>query len=324
MRFTRAILPKIIPRIVLIITICITFNACSKTIKTEAINPSIFSGGKALDETSNLIKISPRISGTENALKASSYLAGRLKNLGLEPVVDEFKDITPSGELTFRNVMTEIPSKIGQHTVVLISHYDTKAGMHDDFQGVNDSGSSTGLLLELARVLKDSPAMPFSIILCFTDGEECARSYGDSDGLHGSRRLLENIVSNDMAKKILAVIVVDMIGDRDLSITIPRNSSMDLVSLALEAASEENARSKFLLLPSGITDDHVPFFEKGIPSIDIIDFQFGSQPGMNDYWHTHEDTMDKISSESLETVGRIVIRMINGLPEIQNQLLGQN
>ena len=107
------------------------------------------------------------------------------------------------------------------------------------------------------------------------------------------------------------MILMDMIGDRDLQVTIPRNSSSHLVALAFESATALGVRDRFSFSRSNILDDHVPLIEPGIPSINLIDFQFGSRPGKNDYWHTPEDTLDKVSPDSLEIVGRVVIEMLN-------------
>jgi glutaminyl-peptide cyclotransferase len=195
---------------------------------------------------------------------------------------------------------------------VLVSHYDTKSGISPDFAGANDSGSSTGLLLELARVIKSEKKEGPDILLAFVDGEECAVEYGRNDGLHGSKHLAEMLLKKYGNQAIKGVIVMDMIGDRNLNVTIPMNSSHALASLALKAAHEDGQRLKFSL-GNEIIDDHVPFIMKGIKAIDLIDFEFGSAPGKNDYWHTTADTIDKLSPESLGIAGRVVIRMINKL-----------
>ena len=116
-----------------------------------------------------------------------------------------------------------------------------------------------------------------------------------------------------------AVIVLDMIGDKDLSITLPRNSDPALLTMVFDAAREEDARYQFELFPGAIGDDHVPFLEAGIPAIDIIDFFYGSRPRRNDYWHTGEDNMEKISAASLQTVGRVALRVINRLMDEADQ-----
>lgn len=278
----------------------------------EPLDPLRFDGNKALDEASRFIALGPRCSGTDGAERAAGYLARRLKEIGIEPIIDEFKDMTPAGERTFRNVTGEIPGT-KETQIILMSHYDTKSGISPDFAGANDSGSSSGILLEVAKLLKSTSPTGPTIFLAFMDGEECMKEYGPHDGLHGSKRLAMTIVQNKRARNVIAVILLDMVGDKDLSIEIPRNSSPKLVSLVFAAATEENARLKFALSGGNVLDDHVPFMQAGMQAIDIIDFDYGSAPGRNDYWHTADDTIDKLSANSLETIGRIVVRTLNKL-----------
>ena len=198
-----------------------------------------------------------------------------------------------------------------RRTIILLSHFDTKSGISDTFAGANDSGSSTGLLLEMARVLKQGPVPPVDLVLAFLDGEECRVAYGPHDGLHGSRYLARTLVQNRCDRRVRAVILADMVGDRDLDVGIPRNSSPALVSLVFAAAHEEQARSMFSLSSGSVLDDHVPFLDAGMPAIDLIDFTYGSSGGGNDYWHTDADTLDKISADSLAVVGRVIVRVVN-------------
>lgn len=277
-------------------------------------DPGQINGERALAEVENFIRIGPRPSGSDGARAAAEYLSMRLDALGIDAVIDTFTDKTPNGDVEFRNVWGVIPGKKDE-LVILASHYDTKAGISDDFVGANDSGSSTGLLIELARVLRESSRPGPEIVIVFFDGEECLHSYGEHDGLHGSRYLAKSLIQNLRFSRVKAMILLDMIGDKDLNVTIPRNSTPKLVSLAFAAAEAEGARLKFGLYEGkwGILDDHDPFLRGGMPAIDLIDFEFGSKPGNNDYWHTPEDTIDKLSSQSLELVGRVVVRMLNAL-----------
>jgi len=137
--------------------------------------------------------------------------------------------------------------------------------------------------------------------------------YGPKDGLHGSRRLAQQIYEAGGAPLVEAVIVLDMIGDKNLNVTVPRNSTTRLVKELFFAAHEQKVRNKFSLGRGSILDDHVPFLIAGMPALLVIDFEFGSAPGLNDYWHTTEDTLDKLSVESLQTIGDVVLRMIENL-----------
>ncbi|MDD5520124.1 MAG: M28 family metallopeptidase [Kiritimatiellae bacterium] len=279
------------------------------------LDPLVLDGKRALEETSKFLAVGPRCSGTDGAERAANYLANRLKEIGIDPIIDEFKDITPEGEKTFRNVMGELQGS-KEAIIILVSHYDTKSGISPEFAGANDSGSSTGLLLELARVMKNSKPGGSTILFAFLDGEECIKEYGSHDGLHGSKHLVKTLVRNMRVHKIIAVFVIDMVGDKNLNIGIPRNSSPPLTSIVFNSATEENVRLNFSLADGNILDDHVPFLQAGMRAIDIIDFDYGSEPGKNDYWHTAQDTFDKLSAESLQIVGRVVLRALNTLRDI--------
>jgi hypothetical protein len=286
-------------------------SSCSQQTPTPSPSPApvaaSFEGQHAYNEVSAFVEIGPRVSGTEGARRAASHIGKRLDTIGITVNIHEFEADTPRGRILFRNVMGSLPGT-GAGTLVIAGHYDTKSGISDTFAGANDSGSSTGLMIALAAALKASSYAP-KILFAFLDGEECQSAYGPTDGLHGSRHLAANL----KPREVLAVIVVDMIGDHDLRVTIPRNSSPALISLAFNAATSIGVRDRFSLHAGTILDDHVPFLKRGMPAIDLIDFQFGSAPGKNDYWHTDKDTLDKISADSLETVGRVVIHMIHAL-----------
>ncbi len=294
------------------LALAILASACSRHLPptpAPSLDPARFDGTRAFTETAAIVAIGPRPSGSPGAEKTATHIADRLRAQGASVEIDTFTDDTPAGPITFRNVIGTFGH--AGDPIVLLSHYDTKIGIDPAFVGANDSGSSTGLLLALAKILKDRPPTAPTILLAFVDGEECRQAYSDHDGLHGSRRLATQLTGT--GKHIRAVILLDMVGDRDLTITIPRNSSPELVTVAFAAAQAEGVRHQFSLLRGEILDDHVPFFERQIPAIDLIDFQYGSAPGKNDYWHTPQDTLDKLSPESLQTMGRIVLRMLNTL-----------
>jgi len=270
---------------------------------------SSFDGKQAFAETEALVQISPRDAGSANGHAAALHLEARLKALGFKTLVDRFPEMTPAGELFFNNVLGRLPGRTNR-LIILASHFDTKAEISENFQGANDSGSSTGVLLELARVLAARAPMETEFLVAFFDGEECRSQYGPADGLHGSRRLARQILEGGGADLVEAVILLDMVGDKDLNITLPRNSSQKLVRELFDAAHEVGARPLFSLGKGSILDDHVPFLLAGMPAVDVIDFEYGSAPGLNDYWHTPEDTMDKLSVESMQTVGDVVLRTI--------------
>lgn len=276
------------------------------------VDSSGFDGEKAFAETEALVAIRPRDAGTAGARRAAVHLESRLKERGLKTTIDTFSEETPAGKLFFNNVLGRIPGKT-KRLIVLGSHFDTKAGISPEFQGANDSGSSSGVLMELARVLSEKGPMETEFLIAFFDGEECGEKYGPNDGLHGSRHLAQQIAKGGGVEHVEAVIVLDMIGDKKLNVTVPRNSSRALVKELFFAAHEQGVRPVFSLGKGSILDDHVPFMQVGMPAIDVIDFDYGSEPGLNDYWHTPEDSMDKLSEESLQTIGNTVLQMIENL-----------
>lgn len=283
----------------------------------KPLAPRVLDADNALAEARALVALGPRVAGTPGARQAAGHLLVRLQVVGVQATLDAFTDEIPGGKTTFWNVMGVIPAT-GRRAakvpwIFLGSHFDTKSGLGAGFEGANDSASSSGLLLELARVLQAAGPLPVNIGIAFFDGEECRHSYTARDGLHGSRHAARALCLNRRADQVRAVIILDMIGDKDLTVTIPRNSTADLVSRVFRAAEEEKVRHKFELMAGSLLDDHQPFLEAGIPAIDFIDFEYGSAPDRNDYWHTPQDTLARLSAESLGVVGRVVIRVLNDL-----------
>jgi glutaminyl-peptide cyclotransferase len=278
------------------------------------LDASQISGQRAFEEVQKLVSFTPRNSGAEGVKQAAEHLLARISPHADSAEIVVFEDETPKGKLEFRNVIGLIKGQ-SDKLIILASHYDTKAGISDNFQGANDSGSSSGLLVELIRVLKAQSPLPYTVLFAFFDGEECISEYGDHDGLHGSRNLVRKLKDQELIDLTKAMILLDMVGDRDLSITIPRNSTRELMAVVFDAARDAGVRHNFSLFKSAILDDHVPFLNAGIPSINIIDFEFGSQPGLNDYWHTEQDNLEHISAQSLQTIGQVVIHLLNRLAQ---------
>ncbi len=288
---------------------------CRPPVKTAAppIDLAALDGQQAFAYVNDLVTLhSPRASGTPAAEAAAQWIRQTIAPFTDTAVVDPFTDLTPDGKLIFRNVIATREGT-GADVVILASHIDTKRGISNTFQGANDSGSSTGLLIELARVLHGQPRLPFSVVFAFLDGEECIDKYGPQDGLHGSRRYAAQQEREGRLSTVRAVIILDMIGDRNLNVTLPRNTTRSLVALALQAAAAEGIRHQFGLASYAVIDDHVPFHERGLPTLNLIDFEYGSAPGRNDYWHTEQDALEHIAAESLHKIGRVTLRILNAL-----------
>ena len=270
-----------------------------------------FDGRAALSLVGEFAEIGPKVSGSPGAAKAAEFIRLQLEKRGIEARIEEFSDASPGGQTLFRNVTGRVQGQ-GHGTIIFGCHYDTKGGLPGVFLGANDSGSGVGVLLELASVVSRGPRLDCDTVFAFFDGEECVKEYSERDGLWGSRHMASALGKTGAAKRVRAVVILDMVGDKDLTITIPQNGAPPLISSAFTAAREESARERFSLA-GGMIDDHVPFLDAGMPAVDLIDFQYGSQPGKNDYWHTPEDQMDKLSAESLQIVGRVSLRMLNAL-----------
>ena len=261
-----------------------------------------FSGEKAFVHVQHLVDLGPRPAGSEALEKSRLYIIDQLKSAGWTIRRSEFSDQTPRGKTTFVNLIARFGTSGKKEAAqfLLCSHYDTKTFETIRFVGANDGGSSTGLLIELARVLAMSPALAAKIELLFFDGEEAFENFTATDGLYGSRHFAKELRDSGKAKSVRGGILFDMIGDKSLDVTLPPDSPADLTRNIFAAADALGQRAHFTYLDRGMTDDHTPLNQIGIPVIDLIDFDFPP-------WHTAGDTLDKISAESLEIVGRVAL-----------------
>ena len=261
-----------------------------------------FSGEQAFAHVQHLVDLGPRPAGSEALEKSRLYIIEQLKSAGWTVARSEFSDQTPRGKVTFVNLIARFGTSEKKEAAqfLLCSHYDTKTFDTIRFVGANDGGSSTGLLIEMGRVLALSPALAAKIELLFFDGEEAFENFTATDGLYGSRHFAQELHDSGKAKSVRGGILFDMIGDKSLDVTLPPDSPADLTRNIFAAADALGQRAYFTYLDRGMTDDHTPLNEIGIPVIDLIDFDFPP-------WHTAEDTLDKISAESLEIVGRVAL-----------------
>ena len=281
------------------------FSACGESATPAADRSKLweeFSGENALRHVQALVDCGPRPPASEALEKARLYLSAQLEGAGWRVTRQTFTDETPRGKITFINLIATFPGKAAPH-FLLCSHYDTKIFETMRFVGANDGGSSNGVLLEMARVLARRPELAAKVQLVFFDGEEAYVSFTDSDGLYGSRYFAKQLVAEGKAKQFRGGILFDMVGDRSLRITLPTDSPSEIALGIFAAAEALNLRKHFTYATGGITDDHTPLNAAGIPTIDLIDFDYPP-------WHTPEDTMDKISAESLKIVGSVALRYL--------------
>lgn len=252
----------------------------------------------------------PRDAGSDPRFSAARFIRDSAAAAGAASAkLDVFTATALGVPRRFANVVAEFRRDPAAPWIVLVSHYDTKPGVA--CPGANDGASTTGLLVAFCGVIARSAPLPVSVMLVWTDGEECVSAYGVDDGLWGSRHAAGWLAAS--GRSVRAVICADMLGDASLDISVPRNTSCELRALALSAAGRIGLADRVAEIPELVKDDHVPFLQKGFPAVDLIDFHYGGAPGKNDWWHTPADTPDKLSSASLLASGRLVCEMIDGL-----------
>ena len=277
------------------------------SILSLGLRASDFDGQRALDDVKRAVSFGPRPAGSEASRRMQEWITKELKAQGWEVVEDRFKAATPAGELAMTNLIAKKPGLTGR-TVAVSGHTDTKR-FPFKFVGANDGGSSTAVLLELARCLKDQ-RFRNDVWLVFFDGEEAVRNWTESDSLYGSRHVADRMESDGSLSRLLALINVDMIGDRDLHILNEDQSTPGLRRYLRAAAAKLGYSQHVETQAWAVEDDHIPFLRKGANAIDLIDFDYG--PG-NAYWHTADDTLDKVSAESLKITGSLVVEMLRML-----------
>jgi len=267
-----------------------------------------FSGSSALDFTKQMVAFGPRPSGSPALKKTQDYLLAQLKTRGCEIVRDEFTAQTPLGPVRMVNIIARFKGTSGR-AVAISGHYETKKLPGVNFVGANDGGASAGFLLEMARVLAGSK-LHNDVYLVWFDGEEAFGPWSATDGIYGSRHLAERWSSEGALGRIKALINVDMIGDKDLGILQELNSSSGLRRLVWQTAAQLGLGRFFLNLGGAVEDDHVPFLRRGVQAVDLIDFDYGPN---NSWWHTERDTIDKLSAESFQVVGTVLLEVLRKL-----------
>jgi glutaminyl-peptide cyclotransferase len=270
-----------------------------------ALSAADFSGERALNDVKRAVAFGPRPAGSEASKRMQSWIVQELKTLGWEVVEDRFTARTPMGAVEMTNLIAKKPGLTGR-AIAVTGHTDTKR-FPFRFVGANDGGSSTAVLLELARCLKDQ-RFRNDIWLVFFDGEEAVRDWSDTDSLYGSRHLAGKMAAEGSLSRLLALINVDMIGDRDLHLLDDDGSTPALRRILRDAARRLGYLQHLGTTPQAIEDDHIPFLQQGVKAIDLIDFDYG--PG-NAYWHNGKDTTDKLSAESLKITGSLVVEMVH-------------
>lgn len=277
---------------------------------TEPSGPPLHvDAGRAMQYTKEIVALGPRWPGSKGQEKVAAYLRGKLKNDNLAE--DPFEASTPAGKLPMRNFVAKFPgAKDG--IIVISSHIDTNYPLRNtNFIGANDGACTTGLLLAIADQLRGKKLDGYSVWLAFLDGEEAVEKWSASDSVYGSRHLASAWQQDGTLAKIKGFMVADMIGDADLNIQRDANSTPWLEDMVYQAAIRLGYQSHFFQREEGIEDDHLPFARLGVPVADIIDLDYGYN---NVYHHTTQDTLDKLSTKSLQISGDVILetmRLLN-------------
>ena len=277
----------------------------------SAIRPTQFNGKRAYHYAQELVNCGPRWIGSPGHICAETFLKKQFAKDDL--VEDTFTTNTPAGVMTMHNFIVKFPGK-KNGVIVLASHYETNYPLRNiHYVGANDGASTSAFLIEMANLLRGRKLDGYSIWLVFFDGEEAIQQWSATDSLYGSRHLAAQWDRDGTLKRIKAFLLVDMIGDKALDIDRDQNSTPWLLDLVAKAAKKEGDSSYFFAKPNTIEDDHLPFVQRGVPSADIIDIDYGPRTMTlpDGYHHTAQDTMDKISAHSLTVVGQTMLATIH-------------
>ena len=267
-----------------------------------------FDGAAAYDYTAKLVAFGPRPVASDAIHKTQDYLIETLKGFGCAVDTDDFHASTPVGSLAMKNIVAKVPGE-GKGIILLLTHYDTVNV--PNFVGAEDGGSSTGLMLEMAKLLCAGKKGPNAVWLAFLDGEEAQVNWNaNNDNTYGSRQMAAQLALSGDLKRVKAVILADMIGQKGARFDRDSNSTPWLVDLVWKTAARLGYKDVFVSEQSGTEDDHLAFTHRDVPAVDIIDLTDYQNEG---YWHTPQDTMDKLSPRMLAVTGHVILESVNEL-----------
>ena len=267
-----------------------------------------FDSSRAWSHLRQLVSLGPRPAGSPAIEQTRQYIKTQLAQLNIPVVEQAWDDTTPAGPVHMVNLRATIPGT-SKNRIVIAGHFDTKRYREFRFVGANDGGSSTAFLIEMARVLK-ARRNALTIELLFLDGEEAVGEWQGTDHTYGSRHYVEAAKRDGSLASLKALLLVDMIADRDLRIRRDQNSTSWLTDIVWNAARAQKLGEYFPNDRTEIEDDHLPFVEAGVPALDIIDLEYTA-------WHTPLDTLDAVSARSLQVVGDVLLA---ALPQIEQRL----
>jgi glutaminyl-peptide cyclotransferase len=273
--------------------------------------PPAFKASRAMQYVREICAFGPRPIGSENHRKVENYILSHLKGDIVEQ--DNFEITAAEGKFPVHNILAKFPGT-RDGIIIIASHYDTNWPLRNTtFVGANDGASSSALLLEIANQLRGTKRAGYSVWLLWDDGEESMKlPWDDPESLYGVRHLAQKWQDDGTLKKVKAFLLEDMIGDADLNVDRDRQSTAWLEDLIYQAAMRVGYQSHFFARTIYETDDHVPFIKRGVPAADLIDADYGYN---NVFWHTTEDTVDKLSPKSLAIVGTVTLEAVRLLDQ---------
>jgi Zn-dependent M28 family amino/carboxypeptidase len=280
--------------------------------------PHGISGAEVLRLTQQYIDVAPkRFVGSPGHAAAEKFIRDHFKPEAAKGNfdTDDFFARTPIGTVEMRNFIVKYPGR-KDGIIVLASHYETNYPLKDvNFVGADDGGCTTALLIAIGQYLRVHPPDGYSVWLLFDDGEEAIGNNGmqGSDQLYGVRHIAAKWAGDGTLARIKAFIVADMLGWKSMNIDRETNSTPWLLDL-LAQAGKDTGHSKYLFRNSmAIDDDHIPFKQRGVPVLDVIAYEYGpfdNQRGDYAFHHTTQDTMDKLSAESLQVSADLFLDLI--------------
>lgn len=331
-------LPPMLPLASLLgpLLVCACAGGTDGAARSQADTPNViarevhpappFDAARAWADLVHLVSLGPRHTGSAPMQQQLAFLKAELAAVGLESKTETFKiqvpklEFTPEGELEFTNLWADLePAGADENTPVVIvaSHMDTKL-LGPNFLGANDGGSSTAAVLELARALAKGPERAVSYRFLFLDGEEAVNPlvWQYPDHTYGSRYHAKEITKRKNSNRFKAMVLLDLVGDKDLVLSKDLNSTRWLQDMFAKAGTKAGHGSLFWnsrVMP--IKDDHLRFKEElEIPVLDLIDFEYGPD---NAYWHTDADTLAHCSQASLLKIGEATLA---GLVALEKRL----
>lgn len=287
--------------------------ASTQPVSATSVNNNVpapnIDGNKTMQYVKDVVAFGSRPPGSAAHQKLEAYILSKLPGVDVEQ--DKFTADTPAGKFPVNNIIAKFPGK-KNGIIVVAGHYDTNYPLPKNYVGANDGGSSTALLLSLADQLRGKERDGYSVWLVWTDGEEAFVKWTDTDSLYGTRQLAQKWKADGTASKIKGFILVDMIGDADLDIQKDANSTPWLTDLVYQAATNLGYQSHFFQQTVAMDDDHIPFSKIGVPVVDLIDFTYGYN---NVFHHSPDDTVDKLSAQSLAISSNVVMETIELLDQ---------